>query len=123
MENTLTHKAIDPSIFNIRCWVQQTDAELLQQQGDALLAEAAFKVLHFTEHHFPVKGYTALWLLAESHLAVHTFPDGECSYIELSGCNETKTTKFLALLKATSLEIIKVEYLTTSGVNPVKKVN
>lgn len=51
------------------------------------------------EQHFPNGGYTALWLLAESHLAVHTFPESKATYLELSGCNESKTEAFKAALE------------------------
>ena len=33
------------------------------------------------------EGYTALWLLGESHFAIHTFPEEQKTYIELSSCN------------------------------------
>ena len=31
--------------------------------------------------------YTKLWLLGESHLALHTFPEENKDYVELSSCN------------------------------------
>ena len=38
------------------------------------------------EHYFTPYGYTALFLLAESHFALHTFPEENKTYIELSSC-------------------------------------
>ncbi|MCG8579186.1 MAG: S-adenosylmethionine decarboxylase, partial [Bacteroidales bacterium] len=58
------------------------------------LKNARFKILNFSDHHFPLNGYTAFWLLAESHLALHTFTDKGWCYIELSSCNKEKALHF-----------------------------
>ena len=52
-----------------------------------------------SEHPFNPQGYTALWLLSESHFAVHTFPEFGKSYIELSSCNLEYYQKFLSMTK------------------------
>lgn len=62
------------------------------------MSESKLNVLDFTEHYFTPQGYTALWLLSESHLAVHTFPEEQKSYIELSSCNGGKSKVFLEKL-------------------------
>jgi len=49
------------------------------------------------EHFFNPFGYSALWLLSESHFAVHTFPEHNQSYIELSSCVKLQFDKFLQL--------------------------
>ncbi len=66
---------------------------------DEVLSCAGFNILCFTDHHFTPQGYTALWLLTESHFAVHTFPEFGKSYIELSSCNLEFYQKFLELTK------------------------
>ena len=50
-------------------------------------------------------GYSALWLLAESHFAVHTFPEERKSYIELSSCVEDKFYKFIDMVKNEQYQI------------------
>lgn len=62
---------------------------------DNLLRRSGFNVLNVLEHHFHPQGYTALWLLSESHFAVHTFPEFGRTYIELSSCNLEFYQKFL----------------------------
>lgn len=61
-----------------------------------MLLGAGFTILNFVEHHFQPQGYTALWLLAESHCALHTFPEEERSYIELSSCNGDLYVNFVS---------------------------
>lgn len=82
-------------IFNCRCWVENTEINVLTETLNLLLQEAKYTVLNFVEHVFENNGYTSVWLLAESHLALHTFPEENKSYIELSGCNKLKTDVFI----------------------------
>lgn len=74
-------------IWNNSTWVSETDPAKLKELFDVLLRACGFKVLNYTEHHFQPQGFTALWLLAESHFALHTFPEYGRTYIELSSCN------------------------------------
>ena len=89
-----SEKIIDANIYNFNAWVTETDPKVLYEGFDAVLKEVGYTVLNYIDHHFPVKGYTCLWLLAESHLAIHTFPEEQKSYIELSGCNQKMNHDF-----------------------------
>jgi len=77
---------MEAKIYNQRWWLSCCDSEALKQVISADLNRAGFTVLNFVEHYFQPQGYTALWLLAESHAAVHTFPEEGKSYVELSSC-------------------------------------
>jgi len=88
------YKTVSADIYNFRAWIDETTPEILSRELTAMLTNCGYHILNCIEHHFPVKGYTALWLLAESHLAVHTFPEEELSYIELSGCNKAHNDLF-----------------------------
>ena len=81
-------------IYNKRWWLTCCDSELLKTVLQTDLVLSGFTVLNFIEHHFKPQGYTALWLLAESHAAVHTFPEEGKSYIELSSCAESLLADF-----------------------------
>ena len=66
---------------------------------DNILKKSGFTVLKFIDYKFSPYGYTALWLLGESHLAIHTFPEEEKTYIEITSCIEGKYNKFLVLFR------------------------
>ena len=83
-------------IWNYSAWVADTDPKLIRDKYDELIKAAGFNILCFTDHHFQPQGYTALWLLTESHFAVHTFPEFGKSYIELSSCNLEFYQRFLS---------------------------
>ena len=105
MPESITYKALKPQIFNIRCWVKEVEPRPLKTVFNKLLKKTDFNILSFSEHNFPVEGYTAIWLLAESHLAIHTFPQHEWSYVELSGCNAHKTVDFKRSLLKTGVDV------------------
>lgn len=82
-------------IFRHYQWIYETDPQELFEYFDRLLLDADFEVINFVEHSFKPQGWTCLWLLGESHFAIHTFPEEEVTYIELSSCNERKHQYFL----------------------------
>ncbi len=85
-------------IWQHSAWITTTQPSDLRHLFDTMLSLCGFNVLEVVEHHFQPYGYTCLWLLAESHLAVHTFPEHGRTYIELASCNGTKYQHFLSLL-------------------------
>lgn len=83
-------------IFNVSGWVNEIDPDKLFEFYNTLLLESNFKILNFMQHNFTPVGWTGLWLLGESHFAVHTFPEESKSYIELSSCNEEYYNYFVS---------------------------
>lgn len=92
-------------MFNYQNWVNETNPFELRKKYDKQLKESGFGVLSFVEYNFEPHGYTALWLLSESHFAIHTFPEEGKSYIELSSCIEVQYIKFIELEQ----ELVTVE--------------
>lgn len=97
MEETKTiieNKEIKAAMYNFQDWITIVDPFVLKADFNALLDISGYKVLNFIEHEFPNGGYTCLWLLAESHLAIHTFIAEGKTYVELSGCNKEMNVIF-----------------------------
>ena len=90
---------MEARIDHFSTWIPDADHEKLRTQIHDMLVEAEFTVLNFMQHHFEPEGYTALWLLAESHCALHTFPEENKSYIELSSCNTEMYINFITIFK------------------------
>lgn len=86
-------------IFNLREWVNETDGQKLYCKYKQLLELAGFNIVGEVEHWFTPQGYTCLFLLSESHFAVHTFPEEGKTYIELSSCNKKYFDNFKKLSK------------------------
>lgn len=85
-------------IYNISGWVEEIDPAKLKNTYSDLLGLSGFDILNFQDYYFNPIGWTGLWLLGESHFAIHTFPEGNKSYIELSSCNEDYYNYFISNL-------------------------
>lgn len=96
---------MEAKIYNQRWWLSSCDSEVLKRVISVDLNQAGFSVLNFVEHYFQPQGYTALWLLAESHAAVHTFPEEGKSYVELSSCSASLLASFDAHLRAAAEQL------------------
>lgn len=80
-------------------WIPETEPEQLKIVFNEMLTAAGFGILNFMEHRFQPQGWTGLWLLSESHFAVHTFPEESITYIQLSSCNRDMYQRFLQKLQ------------------------
>ena len=86
---------MEAKIDNFSSWISLSENTRLKHDLEKLVLDAGFTVLNFMEHYFDPQGYTAVWLLAESHFALHTFPEEGKSYIELSSCNTDLFVNFV----------------------------
>ena len=91
---------MEAKIWNDSRWIKETNPQVLKENFEGFLRKAGFKVISCIDHHFTPQGYTALWLLAESHFAIHTFPEFGKTYIELSSCNLEYFEAFTKLTKS-----------------------
>lgn len=97
---------MEAKIYNVSFWIDEVHPQNLFSSFQSILEESGYIILNFIEHHFQPQGYTCLWLLAESHLAIHTFPESKKTYIELSSCNHTKQNTFLTIFHNRYIPII-----------------
>jgi len=81
---------------NFNAWIKEVNPETLNSIFLKLLKENGFTVIKVNEHSFDPYGFTALYLLGESHFAIHTFPEEEKTYIELSSCVDKPFDNFLS---------------------------
>tara|TARA_E500000318_G_C3360040_1_gene134321 strand:- start:110 stop:385 length:276 start_codon:yes stop_codon:yes gene_type:complete len=85
-------------MYNFSDWVFETDPKALQNKYNKALQKSGFDVISYVEKYFTPQGYTALFLLGESHLAIHTFPEQNASYIELCSCVQKPFYKFIQIV-------------------------
>ena len=67
-------------------WMEYKEERWLSNMLEQMLLDSGFHIVNKCEHFFDVQGYTGLWLLSESHFAVHSFPEEKKIYLELSSC-------------------------------------
>lgn len=79
------------------CWVNETRPDVLYARYERLLTESGFHIVDSCIKMFSPQGFTALFLLSESHFAIHTFPESGKTYLELSSCVQTQYETFTQL--------------------------
>jgi len=82
-------------MWNNCFWIKETNPSVLKLTFNELLINSGFGICGFVEKHFDPYGYTALYLLSESHLAIHTFPEHGKTYIEISSCVKKQFDNFI----------------------------
>lgn len=92
-------------IDNYNTWIPETNPDRLKEIFEEMLHDAGFGILNFMQHSFEPIGWTGIWLLAESHLALHTFPEENTTYVELSSCNKKMYEDFLVLIQKYKSEL------------------
>ena len=83
------------NIFNYHGYIKETDPVTLARESVLILSSSGFTIFDAVEYSFQPIGWTGLWLLGESHFAIHTFPEINTTYFELSSCNEEMCDKFI----------------------------
>lgn len=103
-------------IWNKRWWTESTDARMLDHVLEKAARGAGFQIIGEVKKDFDPFGHTAIWLLAESHLAVHTFPECDKAYIELSSCIKTKFDAFVATIEQDDqISLKNINSISTNG--------
>lgn len=91
-------------MFNYNGWISETNPHKLCKYFNSILLQSGFKILKKVSHHFQPYGFTGLWLLSESHFAIHTFPEENKTYIELSSCVKKQYDQFMSHLKENGVD-------------------
>lgn len=84
-------------IYNWKKWVDETRPDFLIAKYSADLEKAGFNVCDEVHKFFSPYGFTALFLLSESHFAIHTFPEENKTYLELSSCVKKPFDEFVKM--------------------------
>lgn len=108
-----------PRIFNQACWIFELNNMKIENEIESLIIQSQFLIVGTKDHTFIPYGFTKIWLLGESHMALHTFPEEAVSYIELSSCVEDKSKIFWSFFKKwTETSSIKIKLMQENFYSP-----
>lgn len=82
-------------MHNYNKWIKYEKEEIIVPKLEEMIRKSGFTIINKVEHYFEKQGYTGLWLLAESHFAIHTFPEENKIYIEISSCVKEYFDRFV----------------------------
>lgn len=84
---------------NYKTWIKYKDENILSKEIEKDLIESGFNIVDKCEYYFSPIGYTGLWLLSESHFAIHSFPEKNKIYIELTSCVKDPFDRMIRKIK------------------------
>lgn len=74
------------------------DIESLKIMLDIICKKYDFHILHKTEHRFEPQGSTVIYMLSESHISIHTFPEKQYMAFDIYTCrpyNDNSTYEWI----------------------------
>lgn len=81
-------------MYSFSAWVDNIEPTFFKNKIRQFLIDCGFWICSFSEKHFSPFGYSCVYTLSESHLAVHTFPEEWTAYVELSSCVSDPFVRF-----------------------------
>lgn len=75
------------------------DADLIEVIMDAAVEEGGFHLLKGSVHKFEPQGVTALYMLTESHLSIHTWPETGYAAVDLFTCGSNSPEEAVKFIK------------------------
>jgi len=79
-------------------WLLGTNYEWLKIQMQDLLMQAKFDILDFSEYE-NTHGSSGIWFVPYGSLALHTFPNNDRTFVELSCFDHAKYLDFIIIFK------------------------
>jgi len=90
-------------MYDYNIWIPNMDHEKLVAIMRKLLINSKFGIMGFTDCEFHPQGYSCVFLLSESHLAIHTFPEENSINLQLSSCVAEPFLKFTRMINILEL--------------------
>jgi S-adenosylmethionine decarboxylase len=87
-ENKISGKHMIIDLKEIKNHTLIHDLDKIKTLLDTICEKYDFSILNKSEHKFEPEGITILYLLSESHLSVHTFPEKQYIAIDLYTCRD-----------------------------------
>jgi S-adenosylmethionine decarboxylase len=91
------------------------DEVLVDKIAGLLIDELKLTVVSLGKHEFTNDGLTKFWVLSQSHLVIHTWPEFKFIHIDIMTCNQQPTMEkiikeILMSFGVSGIEVVKLEY-------------
>lgn len=88
INKTISGKHMICDIKNIKNKELLNDMNQIKQVLDTICEKENYSILGRLEHQFEPEGLTIIYLLSESHISIHTFPEREYAALDIYTCRE-----------------------------------
>ncbi len=89
--------------------------KLTDQIANSLIKNLKLNVVKEEKHQFPNNGLTKFWILSQSHLIIHSWPENNALHIDLMTCSLTVITSkiikdSLSLFPINDISVTELKY-------------
>ena len=92
------------SVLNNMAYLDKVCTEVIKEVGLTIISSQ--------KHQFEPYGVTMLYLLAESHLSIHTWPEYNCFSMDVHSCNHNIDVKKIKKILNQALDIKRIKVQT-----------
>ncbi|PIS21143.1 adenosylmethionine decarboxylase [candidate division WWE3 bacterium CG08_land_8_20_14_0_20_43_13] len=115
----MNKKAKDVFINHIAARIENADSsflncpELLEEALTKVCQETGLSIVKRVSHQFNPTGVSLVFILGESHLAVHTWPESKFAHLDLVTCSGATNVNILknSLIKNFKTDQIKIKII------------
>jgi S-adenosylmethionine decarboxylase proenzyme len=86
------------------------NSELLEKMCSSIIEKCNLTILNSQKHQFEPYGLTCLYLLAESHLAIHTWPENNNFSLDVHSCNSELDTNLISSIIEEALPVKELKF-------------
>lgn len=91
------------------------DENLVDLVANNLIDGLKLTVVNSGKHEFSNNGLTKFWILSQSHMVIHSWPENDFIHIDLMTCNctlikEKNIEDILQTVNSKEVEVTKLEY-------------
>lgn len=86
--NTTSGKHMICDIKNITNHTLLSTPKQITDLLDIICYKYNYKILQKSTHEFEPRGFTAIYLLSESHISIHTYPENNYAAIDIYTCRQ-----------------------------------
>ena len=90
-QSKISGKHLIADIKEIKNTLLLNDIKRVKALLDIICSDYNYTVLNKSEYQFKPYGFTIVYLLSESHLSIHTFPERNYFAFDLYTCRDTET--------------------------------
>jgi len=108
----------------IGCQKDLTDIDNLRITMRKAIEASGATILGHNEHIFtPMNGYTAVFVLSESHASIHTYPENDSCFVDLFTCGQNCSSEKFDHVLREFLQPSKVTYQVIMRNNDIILLN
>ncbi len=103
----------------IGCGAELDNLEYVTEMLEKVCEVLELDIRERTHHHFTPQGLTVIFIIAESHISYHSWPEYDSCFIDVFTCGEVSPEKSIPVFN----QYVKPEKVITRNIERLYEVN